>query len=338
MARRKRGGKLAAARKIRSSKQIENVNTEEVISQSPSESEESCSSGTPKSCNTPIEIEKNVQSTALGQHKKFGKFPLVDETVKMETNETDIPFESNEFEQKENETIPTDMIIERIKSVDINEVDSQILRMCADEIVQEDIAIQVTETVIEDTSSCEVPISSDIESSEIKTEEVNNLVTYPLEIEENSNEDKSTDSNSKSNESTTNDSVTNELSASESKGNEENSETNSDNSSNTTVRRSSRIRSISVLKQRSKGRGLVRSEKIDKKDKKVLKSEERENVDVIIENEVIPPPLDSPSFATPTLGIENEQKPVKVKSRWRRSSELEMGKFLKYIFVILVFF
>lgn len=87
---------------------------------------------------------------------------------------------------------------------------------------------------------------------------------------------------------------------------------NSDNSESS-IRRSSRIKSISVLKQKSKGHGLVKTK--------------RENLDLDEDNSNNETESDrnclESNFAAPKL--EHDQKPVKVKSRWRRSSELEMG-------------
>lgn len=98
------------------------------------------------------------------------------------------------------------------------------------------------------------------------------------------------------------------------------SSTNSENS----IRRSSRIKSISVLKQKSKGHGVVKSngEGSKKSNVDIEMSESSSNGNDV---EKIPVPMDSPSFATPSSGYDSDQKPVKVKSRWRRSSELEMG-------------
>ncbi|OAD55578.1 Histone-lysine N-methyltransferase SETD2 [Eufriesea mexicana] len=125
--------------------------------------------------------------------------------------------------------------------------------------------------------------------------------------------------------------------------------TGSESGSNSSgVRRSSRIRSIGLMKQRSRGRGLVTKPNVD-----ITKStvqQEREKVT----NNVIPiaqeMKIDNPpepqsdkeininktanTFESLTLlattcnttGYDSDSsKPVKVKSRWRRSSELEMG-------------
>lgn len=81
-----------------------------------------------------------------------------------------------------------------------------------------------------------------------------------------------------------------------------------------TVRRSSRIKSISVLKQRTKGLGVVKSKTVD--------SESSENSNSA-HTDSEKPPLAPDSFHPPSET--NETRPVKVKSRWRRSSELEMS-------------
>lgn len=125
--------------------------------------------------------------------------------------------------------------------------------------------------------------------------------------------------------------------------------TGSESGSNSSgVRRSSRIRSIGLMKQRSRGRGLVTKPNIDISKSSI--QQEREKVsnntvlvaqDVKVDN---PPEPQSDkennvskagntfdSF-TPlattcnAIGYDSDScKPVKVKSRWRRSSELEMG-------------
>ncbi|KAL6448907.1 hypothetical protein ACFW04_000569 [Cataglyphis niger] len=124
--------------------------------------------------------------------------------------------------------------------------------------------------------------------------------------------------------------------------------TGSESGSNSSgVRRSSRIRSIGLMKQRSRGRGLVTKPNIDiskvtlqqEKDKvvnninpstqevKIDNSEtqcDKENNSSKISMSVdISAPL---SASYNTTGYDSDSsKPVKVKSRWRRSSELEMG-------------
>lgn len=304
MARKKRGGKSAAtARKTKAAnKLIENVSQEENISQSPSESEESSNSGTPKSCNTPIEIDKPVTQTLMvTSHKKFGKFRCLLEENKHEivTSESETQVDSMEVEMKQKEmVVPTENIIEGMKSVEITEV---VQETCTDDVIQDDIS----ETTPEDN-----PVLESY-TPESGSEEVANINS--AEGVDNSNEDKSSDSNSKLNENDN--------------GVSEKSSDNGASDGASTVRRSSRIRSINVLKQRSKGRGLVRAERLDKEKLKNIKLEPEtipETVSDKIE-ETVALPLDSPTFATPTLGLDNDQKPVKVKSRWRRSSELEMG-------------
>lgn len=81
-----------------------------------------------------------------------------------------------------------------------------------------------------------------------------------------------------------------------------------------TIRRSSRIKSISVLKQRSKGHGLV---------KKCIDSDVSESSNSShVDSEKMATAVEHLSIINQT---ENDTKPVKVKSRWRRSSELEMS-------------
>nr|XP_033327468.1 probable histone-lysine N-methyltransferase CG1716 [Megalopta genalis] len=125
--------------------------------------------------------------------------------------------------------------------------------------------------------------------------------------------------------------------------------TGSESGSNSSgVRRSSRIRSIGLMKQRSRGRGLVSKPNIDVS--KSSAQQEREKIsnstaltaqEIKVDN---PPELQSDKennvsktvntfdSLTPlattcnTTGYDSDScKPVKVKSRWRRSSELEMG-------------
>lgn len=125
--------------------------------------------------------------------------------------------------------------------------------------------------------------------------------------------------------------------------------TGSESGSNSSgVRRSSRIRSIGLMKQRSRGRGLVTKPNIDVS--KSIFQQEREKVasntnSIAQEVKTDNPPetqcdkensvskiasaLDSLAPLTTSgnaTGYDSDSsKPVKVKSRWRRSSELEMG-------------
>ncbi|XP_011704272.1 PREDICTED: uncharacterized protein LOC105459714 isoform X2 [Wasmannia auropunctata] len=127
--------------------------------------------------------------------------------------------------------------------------------------------------------------------------------------------------------------------------------TGSENSSNSSgVRRSSRIRSIGLMKQRSRGRGLVNKTKPNIDISKANLQQEKEKVvnntnssiiqEVKIENfetqcdkennsNKISTSIDTLtplSTSYNTTGYDSDSsKPVKVKSRWRRSSELEMG-------------
>ncbi|CAL7941906.1 unnamed protein product [Xylocopa violacea] len=125
--------------------------------------------------------------------------------------------------------------------------------------------------------------------------------------------------------------------------------TGSESGSNSSaVRRSSRIRSIGLMKQRSRGRGLVTKPNIDiSKSSVQLEREKVVNNVVSIAQEVkVDNPLEqqtdkennvskttntfesftSLSATCNTTGYDSDSsKPVKVKSRWRRTSELEMG-------------
>ncbi|XP_003492853.1 probable histone-lysine N-methyltransferase CG1716 isoform X1 [Bombus impatiens] len=125
--------------------------------------------------------------------------------------------------------------------------------------------------------------------------------------------------------------------------------TGSESGSNSSgVRRSSRIRSIGLMKQRSRGRGLVMKPNVDIA--KTSVQQEREKVannvvsiaqemkmDNISESQLDKETNISKTVNTfesltllattcNTTGYDSDSsKPVKVKSRWRRSSELEMG-------------
>lgn len=122
--------------------------------------------------------------------------------------------------------------------------------------------------------------------------------------------------------------------------------TSSENGSNSSgVRRSSRIRSIGLMKQRSRGRGLVTKPNIDiskaiqqekvinntnssiiqevKMDNFETQCDKENNSNKISTSIDTLTPLSTSYNAT---GYDSDSsKPVKVKSRWRRSSELEMG-------------
>lgn len=394
MARRKRGGKLANARKAKAAKQLQNV-SEDSVTQSPAESEESSSSGTPKSCNTPIEIDKSVGNPSAVQHKKFGKFRclVADDASKTEvsSSESDLQMDcgdplaldcdaSKEVEgaQFVDETVT---IIEDIKTVDLTETDENVHDIpiiCSEEVIHEvitednvidDLNFEDSCTVAEET---EIPIEMETvpeAEEEVKDEivtvaEQTELVDddpdcqiiedsqviqepYPQKEEMSSSPEEvvSSDQNeekqlpdlaSMSIEDDTSvvPKASKETKPSTTKGEKEEPPASED--STTTVRRSSRIKSISVLKQRSRGRGLVKNDKLDKRDKSANKSrtisgdleticENSNNSNNESDSKTSFHQVDSPSFATPILGVDGEQKPVKVKSRWRRSSELEMG-------------
>lgn len=100
-----------------------------------------------------------------------------------------------------------------------------------------------------------------------------------------------------------------------------NNSNDSAESSPTGVRRSSRIKTISNMKQKTKGYGLVKTPL-----KKALITQTKLKLEEIGSDsqektsESLPSTTpNSPSFPVPS------EMPVKVKSRWRRSSELEMG-------------
>lgn len=89
------------------------------------------------------------------------------------------------------------------------------------------------------------------------------------------------------------------------------------------VRRSNRIKSISVLKKKStKGHGLVKQKTdISNKNNEIEPSETNiPTSDTLHNNKIIQKSTNHTSTITSP-----DQKPVKVKSRWRRSSELELS-------------
>lgn len=98
----------------------------------------------------------------------------------------------------------------------------------------------------------------------------------------------------------------------------EQAQNDSAESSPSGVRRSSRIKTISNLKQKTKGYGLVKTPL-----KKALITQTKLKLEELGSDsqeksvDMLPTP-NSPSFPVPS------EMPVKVKSRWRRSSELEM--------------
>jgi hypothetical protein len=104
----------------------------------------------------------------------------------------------------------------------------------------------------------------------------------------------------------------------------EQNQTNSNDSaesSPTGVRRSSRIKTISNLKQKTKGYGLVKTplkKALITQTKLKLEEMGSDSQEKSTDMVSIHAP-NSPSFPVPS------DMPVKVKSRWRRSSELEMG-------------
>lgn len=101
----------------------------------------------------------------------------------------------------------------------------------------------------------------------------------------------------------------------------QNNSNDSAESSPTGVRRSSRIKTISNMKQKTKGYGLVKTPlkkalitQTKLKLEEMGSDSQEKSVDVLLNSTP-----NSPSFPVPS------DMPVKVKSRWRRSSELEMG-------------
>lgn len=101
----------------------------------------------------------------------------------------------------------------------------------------------------------------------------------------------------------------------------QNNSNDSAESSPTGVRRSSRIKTISNLKQKTKGYGLVKTPlkkalitQTKLKLEELGSDSQEKSCDALSNNTP-----NSPSFPVPI------DMPVKVKSRWRRSSELEMG-------------
>ncbi|XP_075992665.1 SET domain containing 2 isoform X2 [Anticarsia gemmatalis] len=101
----------------------------------------------------------------------------------------------------------------------------------------------------------------------------------------------------------------------------QNNSNDSAESSPTGVRRSSRIKTISNLKQKTKGYGLVKTplkKALITQTKLKLEEIGSDSQEKSIESLPSTTP-NSPSFPVPS------EMPVKVKSRWRRSSELEMG-------------
>ncbi|GLH04577.1 Probable histone-lysine N-methyltransferase CG1716 [Gryllus bimaculatus] len=111
----------------------------------------------------------------------------------------------------------------------------------------------------------------------------------------------------------------------------------SGSSCSTGVRRSSRIRSIGLLKQRNRKRNEVEPSAVHESESTEGKvGDSRDVVDSTQEETVkdgsntvkMPVPVSCPATvsAPPVVPYEvDSSKPVKVKSRWRRSSELEMG-------------
>lgn len=96
----------------------------------------------------------------------------------------------------------------------------------------------------------------------------------------------------------------------------QNSNSDASSASESSIRRSNRIKSITVLKQRTKGHGLV---------KKPLDSDTSENSNSShVDSEKVASAAD-PQAPSPHPVENDATKPVKVKSRWRRSSELEMS-------------
>ncbi|GJQ84695.1 hypothetical protein Trydic_g12714 [Trypoxylus dichotomus] len=96
-------------------------------------------------------------------------------------------------------------------------------------------------------------------------------------------------------------------------------------STESSVRRSSRIKSISVLKQKSsKGHGLVK-QKSDTSIKSIESENGDSNSSSIIESQPNKAGQKNAAHHGQSSHVQDHQKPVKMKSRWRRSSELELN-------------
>lgn len=95
----------------------------------------------------------------------------------------------------------------------------------------------------------------------------------------------------------------------------QNSNSDASSASESSIRRSSRIKSISVLKQKTK---------VYKPVKKMLDSDTSENSNSSHVDSEKATSLTDCQAATVAV-VDDSTKPVKVKSRWRRSSELEMS-------------
>lgn len=290
-----------------------------------------------------LEAETDGEHTASArQHKKFGKFRCLLEEVKPESDDSDFQQETLktdceeidkenldenmesvalldtedhvEYKEIPNETELSEQLTQLnvledysvIADVDgeiyISNVESDITVEC----VSEEVIAEPDEAVFEETEELEDK-NEDVEEDEEpipESEEIVEIQKKPKKKQTKSRKSlpKSVTSKAKA--------IKNQLVIEA-----QNSNSDASSTSESSIRRSSRIKSINVLKQKTKTPNTV---------KKVLDSDTSENSNSShIDSEKTTPAIDSQIAGL--VIADDTTKPVKVKSRWRRSSELEMS-------------
>lgn len=332
MAPRKKKPSKAAARKKSTQKKIEIVQEANSVELPTAEPE-------PDPEPEPPEQEPPV---AIRQHKKFGKFrclleepkPDSDDSNMQEATKTDAeeaekvddspvallqPLVQMEYVQVQNEEVElteqlthlnvvedySTIIGEGNEEIYIDNVESDITVEC----VSEEVFVEPEEQIIEEAD--EEPDDKTPEDAEDDEEKL-------AESEETTEKQKKPKKKPAKPRKTLSKGVTTKVKAVKTQLILEAQNSNSDASSasESSIRRSNRIKSITVLKQKTKGHGLV---------KKTLDSDTSENSNSShVDSEKIALAAD-PQAPSPHLVENDATKPVKVKSRWRRSSELEMS-------------
>lgn len=331
--RKKRPPKTAARKKIPAAiqKKDEIVDETSVIAETPDVEE----------AETEPEPEREL---LVRQHKKFGKFRCLLEEPKQDSDDSNLQQETPKTDCEDVEKVDAVENMEAVVLIDaenhmeITEVPNEEadlseqltqLNVLEDysvitdgdgaiyiENVESDITVEcVSEEVV---AEAEEPILEEVEEEfDDRTEDLEDEEEKIVETEETVEIQKKPKKKQTKPRKTLPKSVTSKAKAIKNQLVIEAQNSNSDASSasESSIRRSNRIKSINVLKQKTKVHTTV---------KKIQDSDTSENSNSShVDSEKSTPLID---YQIATLNITDDTtKPVKVKSRWRRSSELEMS-------------
>lgn len=287
---------------------------------------------------TEPEPERDV---SVRQHKKFGKFRCLLEEPKQDSDDSNLQQETSKADCEEIEKVNIVVNMEPVVLIDhmeytevpndetdlseqltqlnvledysviadadgeifIENVESDITVEC----VSEEVIAEPDETLLEEVEEELDDRNEDLEEEEEKIVESDQVVEIQKKPKKKQTKSrkalpKSVTSKAKA--------IKNQLVIEA-----QNSNSDASSASESSIRRSNRIKSINVLKQKTKAPSST---------KKVLDSDTSENSNSShVDSEKATPLID---YQIATLNISDDTtKPVKVKSRWRRSSELEMS-------------